>query len=236
MANRVWADLMGRGLVEPIDDLRATNPPSNAPLLDALADDFRDHGFDIKHLIRTIATSYVYGLSSLPNASNAADTRNHSRYYRQRLRAEVLWDGVCGVAGVPGSFSAMPPGSLAKQIWTHRVESLFLDTFGRPDPNQDPPCERLEDATVTQALHMMNAAEIHVRVTSDQGLAAQLAVSPRSGPEIVDELYLAAYARYPDDEERSVAARLLDDASDRRPIVEDLLWALLNTPEFLFKD
>ena len=90
IVNRVWADLMGRGIVEPVDDLRATNPPSNTPLLEALADDFRDHGYDLKHLIRTITTSYVYGLSSLPNHRNIADTRNYSRHYRQRLRAEVL--------------------------------------------------------------------------------------------------------------------------------------------------
>src|SRR5579864_868397 len=100
IVNRVWADLMGRGIVDPVDDLRATNPPSNGPLLDALAQDFRKHGYDLKKLIRTIMTSQVYALSSRPNERNAADTRNYSRHYRQRLRAEVLLDAVCDVTQV----------------------------------------------------------------------------------------------------------------------------------------
>src|SRR5690606_36796650 len=104
IANRVWAELMGRGIVDPVDDLRATNPPTNGPLLDALADDLRRHDFDLKHLIRTILTSYVYGLSSDPTERNAMDTRNYSRHYRQRLRAEVLLDAVVDVTGVPESF------------------------------------------------------------------------------------------------------------------------------------
>ncbi len=110
IVNRVWADLMGRGIVDPVDDLRATNPPSNGPLLDALADDFRKHGYDLKNLIRTIMTSTVYGLSSEPNDRNVADTRNYSRHYRQRLRAEVLLDAVSDVTGVPETFAAVPPG------------------------------------------------------------------------------------------------------------------------------
>jgi hypothetical protein len=179
----------------------------------------------------------VYGLSSLPNARNAADPRNHSRYYRQRLRAEVLADALGDITGVRENFSAMPANSRAKEIWTHRVESLLLDTFGRPDPNQDPPCERLEDATVTQALHLMNGSEIQAKVTANDGLAARLAESARSSEQIVEELYLSVYTRYPDDQERMAAAALLDGAAGgRRPVTEDLLWALLNTPEFLMKD
>ncbi len=167
VVNRIWADLMGRGLVEPVDDLRATNPPSNAALLDALADDFRKNGHDVKKLIRTIATSYVYGLSTKPMPANALDGRHHARAYRQRLRAEVLLDAVCDITGVPETFAAMPPGSRASQLWTYRSQSLFLDSFGRPDPNQDPPCERTTDTTVVQALHLMNAPGLHAKVTSD---------------------------------------------------------------------
>ncbi|MBX6311917.1 MAG: DUF1549 domain-containing protein, partial [Isosphaeraceae bacterium] len=133
IVNRVWADLMGRGIVDPVDDLRATNPPSNGPLLDALADDFRRSGFDLKHLIRTILNSHVYGLSSEPSERNIADTRNFSRHYRQRLRAEVLLDAISDITEVPESFEAAPPGTRALAIWTHRTPSLFLDTFGRPD-------------------------------------------------------------------------------------------------------
>src|SRR5205807_6818979 len=111
MVNRVWADLMGRGIVDPVDDLRATNPPSNGPLLDALADDFRGHGYDLKHLIRTIMGSSVYGLSSEPNERNVSDTRNYSRHYRQRLRAEVLPDALSDITQVPATFAALPPRS-----------------------------------------------------------------------------------------------------------------------------
>ncbi len=168
-ANRLWGDLMGRGLVEPVDDIRDTNPPSNPALLKALGDEFRRLGFNQKKLLRTIMTSHAYELSSLPNERNVTDTRNYSRHYRQRLRAEALLDAVCDITDVPESFPGMPPGSRAMEIWTHRVNSLFLDAFGRPDPNQDPPCERTPDTTVVQALHLMNAPNLHAKVTSDQG-------------------------------------------------------------------
>lgn len=239
MVNRVWADLMGRGIVMPIDDLRATNPPSNGPLLEALGKDFRDKKFSLKQLLRTITSSYVYSLSSDPSERNVADTRNYSRHYRQRLRAEVLMDAMSDITDVPDSFSGMPPGSRAKQIWTHRVTSLFLDTFGRPDPNQDPPCERQEDATVTQALHMMNALDLHKKVISDNARPAVLAASEEPPEKIAEELYLWVYGRVPDAEEHKFAVSLFGDGKDkkvRRQAAEDLLWALVNTPEFLFKD
>lgn len=235
--NRVWADLMGRGIVEPIDDLRTTNPPTNEPLLAALAAEFRAQQYDLKKLIRTIATSHVYSLSSIPNERNLADTRNYSRHYRSRLRAEVLADAIDDITGVPSSFDAMPPRSRANQIWTHRVSSLFLDTFGRPDPNQDPPCERTGESTVTQTLHLMNASAIHAKATSDDGLPARLAASDKTPDEIVDELYLAVYSRFPDEEERAIGRQFFqEEGTDRRRATEDMLWALLNTPEFIFKD
>jgi Protein of unknown function (DUF1549)/Protein of unknown function (DUF1553) len=239
MVNRIWADLMGRGLVVPVDDLRATNPPTNGPLLEALAKDFGEKNFDIKEVIRTITSSYLYSLGSEPTDRNIADTQNYSRHYRQRLRAEVMLDAIADITDVPNKFAAMPAGSHAKEIWTHRVTSLFLDTFGRPDPNQDPPCERQEDATVTQTLHMMNATELHARVTSKTGRATQLADSDKTPEQIVDELYLLVYARFPDSDERQFGKALFDapaDKAKRKRATEDLLWALLNTPEFLFKD
>ncbi len=237
LVNRVWADLMGRGLVDPVDDLRATNPPSNGPLLEALARDFRQQGYDLKKLIRTILTSYVYGLSSIPNERNVTDTRNYSRHYRQRLRAEVLLDAICDITGVPETFAAMPAGSRATELWTFRSQSIFLDSFGRPDPNQDPPCERTSDTSVVQALHLMNAPNLHRKVIHDSGRAALLAAGAHAPREIVDELYALVYSRPPTEEERAVCLNLFGQpGASRRQVTEDVLWALLNTPEFVFKD
>ena len=238
IANRIWAELMGRGLVEPVDDLRITNPPSNGPLLKELAAELRREKYNLKKLIRAITLSHVYGLSSLPGERNVADTRGHSRFYRQRLRAEVLMDAVCDITGVPGEFPAMPPDSRAAEIWTHRIGSLFLDTFGRPDPNQDPPCERVPDTTMSQALHLMNSPELHAKVTSDQGTAAALANDKEKSPiELVDELYLLVYNRFPTSDERAVGEALYGrEGVSRRQVTEDVMWALLNTPEFVFKD
>ena len=228
IVNRVWAEIMGRGIVDPVDDLRATNPPSNGPLLDALADDFRRHGYDLKHLIGTILASSVYALSSEPNDRNVADTRNFSRHYRQRLRAEVLLDAISDVTGVPDTFAAAPPGSRASAIWTHRVPSLFLDTFGRPDPNQDPPCERTGDTSVVQALHLMNAPELHKKVTSDAGRAARLAGGKES-PRGDRRGTLPAHVR-PAPDRRGAGRRRCRSSRAPRPTaalaVEDLLVGL----------
>ncbi|MBC8116029.1 MAG: DUF1553 domain-containing protein, partial [Candidatus Saccharimonas sp.] len=237
IANRVWADLMGRGLVDPIDDLRATNPPSNAPLLKALGDDFRAQGHDMKKLIRRIATSYVYGLSSLPNERNAVDQRNFSRHYRQRLRAEVLLDTVSLATGVRDDFEAMPAGSRAKELWTARIDSLFLDAFGRQDPNQDPPCERTLDTTIVQSLHLMNSNTLAKKVASDGSRADELAKSDKTPGQIVEEIYLALYARRPNADELQTGTSLFAEPNtNRRQATEDLMWALINTPEFVFED
>lgn len=237
IVNRVWAQLMGRGIVEPVDDIRVTNPPSNPELLDALAKDFVDHHYDLKHLLRTITRSRVYALSSLPNATNTNDTRNYSRYYRQRLRAEVLLQAIIDVTGVDDRYSALPPGSRPNQIWTHRVPSVFLDTFGRPDPNQDPPCERLPDTTVTQTLHLMNAEQIQAKISHPEGRVAKLVADESQTPEtIIDQLYLATYARHPSPDELSrLVERFPPQREAWRSLTEDLLWALFNSPEFLFK-
>ena len=237
MANRVWGDLMARGCVEPIDDLRATNPPTNGPLLKALGEHFRDSGFSLTELVRVIANSHVYQLSSLPNETNASDTRNYSRHYRHRLRAEVLLDAVSLVTGVPQEFDAMPPDSSAKQLWTHRSDSLFLDTFGRPDPNQDPPCERMSDSTVVQSLHLMNSEKLYRDIGSDSGTAKALADSQKSGEEISTELYARVFGRNPTPEETTLMVQLLSaEGAVRRQVIEDVMWAMVNSAEFVFQD
>lgn len=230
--NRTWGILMGRGLVEPVDDLRATNPATNPKLMNALAKDFQTSGYDFKELLKTITLSQVYRHSSEPTASNVADRLNYSRHYRRRLRAEVLSDAVSDVTQTTESFQAMPPDSRANQVWTTRVPSLLLDTFGRPNENQDPPCERMPESTVTQALHLMNSQQLDQRVRSDAGRSARLAASQKTPEQIVDELYLATFTRYPTDDERDYAVALFGDAADRRSVIEDLMWAMLNAPEF----
>lgn len=233
IANRIWADLMGRGLVEPVDDLRATNPPSNPALLAALANHLRENKFDLKSLIRVVCNSQAYALSAMPFENNLGDTRNYSRRYRTRLRAETLADALVDITGVSEKYAAMPPEGRASQLWTFRINALTLDTFGRPDPNQDPPCERLAEGAVTQALHMMNGAQLATKVADDQGRVAKLAAE-KSPEQIAEELYLACYSRFPTPAEQAVARDLFAGDANKRLAAEDLLWSLLNTPEFLF--
>lgn len=237
IVNRVWAELMGKGIVDPVDDLRATNPPSNGPLLDALAEEFRKQRYDQKKLLKTIMSSYVYGLASKPSPRNVSDTRNFSRHYRQRLRAEVLLDAISDITQVPETFGAGAPGTRAVSLWTVRTESVFLDSFGRPDPNQDPPCERTPDTSVVQALHLMNAPNLHRKISAEQGRAAKLAASTRPPKEVVEEIYALVYSRPPSADELATCLKLYEKpGATRRQATEDLLWALLNTPEFWFKD
>lgn len=237
MANRVWADLMSRGLVEPVDDLRATNPPSNAELLESLGRYFRDNDFSLTELVKVIAKSHVYQLSSLPNETNVVDTRNYSRHYRHRLRAEVLRDGFSYLSGVEPSFDAMPPGTTARQIWTHRTRSYFLDAFGRPDPNQDPPCERTGDSTVVQSLHLMNSDELHRDLVSDKGRVAALVDEHKEAGQLAVAVYQLVYARNPTPEERVLVRSVLEESGeDRRAGVQDLIWAMVNSPEFVFQN
>ncbi|MCY2948359.1 MAG: DUF1549 domain-containing protein [Planctomycetota bacterium] len=237
MVNRVWRELMGQGIVEPVDDIRATNPATNAALLDQLADQFRRDGYDIKKLIRFITTSRTFALGSTPNDRNAGDLRNFSRYYRERFRAETLLDAVNDILDVEETFSAMPPGSRAVELWTYRASSLFLDTYGRPDPNQDPPCERTSDSTTPQVLHLMNSPALNGKFSLDKARPARLAASKETNAAIVDTAYLLIYGRLPSAAEAKTAlAAFPTDGKNRRMAVEDLFWALLNTPEFVFID
>jgi hypothetical protein len=181
-------------------------------------------------------TSSVYERSSEPDERNVADTRNFSRHYRQRPRAEVLLDAIVDITGVPEALDAAPPGTRSAASWTTRNTSLFLDTFGRPDPNQDPPCERTPDTSVVQALHLMNAPTINKKITSDAGRMAKLAASDLSPGKVVEEIYLLVYNRMPDEEELKFGAGLMEGTGGRRRAIEDLTWALINSPEFVFED
>ncbi|HXJ60670.1 MAG TPA: DUF1553 domain-containing protein [Verrucomicrobiae bacterium] len=234
-ANRVWAVFFGRGLVEPVDDFRVSNPCVNPPLLDALAAQFRQNRYDLKSLLRTIMESRLYQLSSTPNASNLGDTRNFSRAYRRRLPAEVLCDALSDATGVPDKFAATPIGTRATQTWSYKIQSHFLDAFGRPNSSSDCPCERDTHMSVVQSLHLMNAQGLQAKLTDASGHARQLADSARSVPEIITEIYLATLSRFPTAEESEAAAAAFHEQNaTRRTATEDIFWALLNSPEFVF--
>ena len=233
--NRVWAELLGRGIVDPVDDFRASNPPSNEALLDFLSRDFAGHGFDLKHLMRTIMRSQVYQQSSVATENNRADTRNFSRSYRRRLPAEVLSDAVMAVTGVPDSFQGLPPGARAGETWNHKLDSDFLDAFGRPNSSAECPCERDAKPSVVQVLHLMNSNKLQARIGSAEGRAARLAAGKFSEAEIITEIYLAAYGRFPTSEEvRRAEAAFKGDGATRKTGTEDVMWALINSAEFIF--
>ncbi|MEY4199168.1 MAG: hypothetical protein RLZZ265_908 [Verrucomicrobiota bacterium] len=233
--NRVWNAFFGRGIVDPVDDFRASNPPSNGPLLDWLAQDFIAHKFDLKHLMRTILRSHTYQLSSTPNETNLADTRNYSRSYRRRLPAEVLLDAVTQVTGTRESFAGLPEGARALQTWNHVLNSDFMDAFGRPNSSAECPCERDAKPSMVQALHMMNSTKLNTKVTASEGRARLLAASNATEDQIIHDLYLSAYNRKPASEELALALKAFQakDAT-RQSAVEDILWSLLNSAEFVF--
>ena len=234
IANRVWGEIMGRGIVDPVDDLRASNPPTNEALLDALAKDFASHGFDLKHLVRTILCSRVYQESSEPNETNIADIRNFARSYRRRLPAEVMLDAVCDLTGVAETFEGLAPGSRAVQTWNNKLDSPFLDAFSRPNSSADPPCERDRGTSIVQALHLMNSPKLQARISDAKGRAAQLAASDLTTTQIVQDLYLAAYARLPDRDELSAATSAFNEpGATRQSATEDVMWALINSAEFV---
>jgi len=233
IANRLWAHFFGRGLVEPVDDMRDTAPASNEPLLSALARHLVESGFDLKALMRAIVLSAAYQRSSAPNGTNAADGQNFSRAYWKPLPAEVLLDAISQATGSAERFPLLPAGTRAIQVWDNRLKHYFFEVFGRPLRTTACECERISEPSVAQVLHLMNAPEIHAKVRDPEGRVRRLLRSAASASEIVEELYLATYGRKPDDGERRAAAAYLE-GGDRARSVEDLLWALLNTKEFLY--
>jgi hypothetical protein len=233
VANRLWAHYLGRGLVEPIDDLRATNPASNEPLLAALAAHLREVKYDLKAFTRTLLLSRAYQLASTTTPANAADEQNFSHAAVKPLPAEVLLDAVSQVTGVPEKFNGWPAGYRAIQVWDNRMPSYFFRIFGRPVRYSVCECERGTDPSIAQALHLMNAPEITAKLRARTGTARRLADSPAAPAAVVDELFLTALARRPTDAERAKMLAAFADG-DRRAAAEDVLWALLNSKEFLY--
>jgi len=235
IVNRLWAEFFGRGIVEPVDDMRVSNPPTNEPLLNWLAQDFESSGFDLKHLMRTLMRSRTYQLSSDPNESNLTDNKNFSRTYKRRLSAEVLADAVNDLVQATDEFAGLPSGSRASQTWNHKLDSDFLDAFGRPNASQECPCDRDEKSSVVQALHLMNSQSLQDKISRERGRVSTLHRSDKSPPVIVREVYLAAFNRTPTATEMDRALRYFAQPGITRPMaVEDLMWSLINSAEFVF--
>lgn len=235
IVNRLWAHYFGRGLVEPIDDLRATNPATNEPLLAALAQHLRDLKYDLKAFTRTLLASRVYQLSSTPQPLNRTDEQNFSHAMEKSLPAEVLLDALSQVTGVPEKFNGWPEGYRAVQIWDNRMPSYFFRIFGRPVRASVCECERSSEPSIAQALHLMNSPEITEKLRARSGAVRRLAASSLTPAELVDELYLATLSRHPSGKEKATMLALFQDpATTRAEAVEDALWSLLNTKEFTF--
>ncbi|HYG76254.1 MAG TPA: DUF1549 and DUF1553 domain-containing protein [Planctomycetota bacterium] len=234
IANRMFGHIMGLGLVNAVDDMRITNPPSNPALLGALAKDLVDHKFDLKHLIRTIMKSQTYGLSAEPTQYNASDRQNYARYRPKRLSAEALLDAVCAVTGVPEKFPGLPLGTRAIELPDQAVSSYFLNAFGRSERESPCECERSYAPNLAQVLHLMNSSEIQGKLSNDKATVAELIKSGKKNEEIIEELYLRSVARKPRPEELKDAVAAISSASDRKAAIEDFTWMLLNTKEFLF--
>lgn len=234
IANRLWAHFFGRGLVDPVDDFRETNPASNEPLLAALALQLTAHGYDLKFLMREIMNSRAYQLSSAPNRWNEHDGRNFARAYLRRLPAQQLLDSVCQVTGVPERFNGQPPGTRAAQLPDSRVGSYFLDVFGRSRNDKDCTCDAILQGSVPQALHLLNGATLETKLAAADGTVAKLAASTMTNEAVVTEIYLGALGREPSTRERHRALDSLAKAPARRAELEDLMWALLNSREFMF--
>ena len=233
--NRFWNQFMGRPLVDPVDDFRSSNPATNEALLNRLAGDFVENGYDLHHLIRTIANSNTYQLSSVPEPGNRSDEINYSRYYLKRLTAEQLIDSIVQITGVPQDYLGYYPGARAVNLADPGVPSAFLDMFDRPKRDAAK-CERNESVSLRQAMHLLVGDTLNekIRASAESGELARLLRDGKSDGEIVEHLYLTALSRLPEPNERDDCRTVISRAKDRSTGLQNVLWALVSTNEFLY--
>ena len=241
IVNRIWANYFGAGLVESVDDLRASNPASNEKLLSAAAHFLDDHNFDLKTLMRTILQSEAYQRSSQPLPENEADTRFYSRYYPRRMMAEVLLDAVAEVTDVPTPFKRngggeFPSGWRAMQLPDVSADSYFLTAFGRPERNITCACERSADPSMTQVLDISNGDTINNKLQSQECCLSRFLATNAAPAQIIEHAYLRAFSRFPSKQEESKLLLVLNNTkeSERRTACQDMYWAVLSSKEFLF--
>jgi hypothetical protein len=220
IVNRVWRHYMGRGLIEPVDDLRATNPASNEPLMQALCKDLVEHQFDLKHLMRQVMNSATYQLTSRPRPENRKDDRQYSRYFVKRLTAEQLLDAICQVTGQPEKFPGLPSGYRAIQLPDTKVGNYFLDVFGRPPRQITCDCERAQEPNMAQALHLINGQGVNQKISAKGGLVDRLLGENKKNEEIVEELYLTCFGRFPTKEEMAASLETIEEAVNPKPPAE----------------
>jgi hypothetical protein len=215
--------------------VRATNPPSNPELLDALAEFVVENRYDVRKLVVLITASRVYQTSVTPKATNEKDERNFSRGYFKRPDAEVLLDMICQATGVPEKFAGSPGVARAVQLWDSKARHDFLKLFGRPARVSACECERSREPSVSQVLNLLNSPDIQAKLSHEAGTVAKLVHDQRDDAKLVEELYLTFFARLPSADEKDIGVKHLRKyAANRRAAAEDLAWALLNSTEFLF--
>jgi len=239
IVNRYWKHFFGQGLVEPEDDFRSTNPPTDPELLDTLARELRAHGFDLKWLIRTITTSQAYARSSIPDASTPLGQSSFARYTPKRLSAEVLLDAIDLLTGASSHYDGVPPATRASTLPDDGFASPFLDAFGRPGRRTACECERTVEPSLAQALFLLNSAEVEAKLAAPSGRAARYARPDDARPDAakVAELYRLAFSRPPTLGESALALSFLDGrrrSGQAAAGYADLIWALINTKEFLY--
>ncbi len=235
MANRVWSYFLGRGIIDPVDDIRNSNPPSNGPLLEALTDEFVKSGFDLRHLMKLIVSSRVYQSSISTNHWNLDDHVNFSHQVARRLPAEQLLDTITLATGAPQNYQGVPKGTLAQQLPDTKVASGgFLDLFGRPARESPCECERTSEVSLAQALNLMNGATISEAISNPEGRVTNLVKTVPDDGRLIEEVYLSTMCRLPTAIESATALKHIRTATNRLEGAQDLMWALINSPAFLF--
>jgi Protein of unknown function (DUF1553)/Protein of unknown function (DUF1549) len=235
VANRLWSYFFGRGIIEPVDDIRAGNPPSNESLLTALTKDLTDHNFDLRHLIRTIVNSRTYQLSHRTNEWNLDDEVNFSHALPRRLPAETLFDAISVATGSTLKFKEVPHNFRAQQLPDPTVGmGGFLDLFGRPQRDSACECERRSDVSLSQALNLINGTTVADAIADPEGRIAKWVIDKVPDKKLVEELYLAALGRLPEPKEFDLGLGYLTKSPNRAEKAQDLMWALLNSNAFLF--